>query len=84
MTSRGTAFDGNDYRKRVLAAIEARGGVQTSDPFEYYDLPLADVRDAAVAAQVDAVWAFWQKQRDSRSTAAWSPRCWTPTGRWAR
>jgi hypothetical protein len=60
------AFDGNDYR-RVLAAIDARGGVQTSDPFEQYDLPLDDVdrlRDRDVAAQVDAVWAFWQKQRD--------------------
>lgn len=60
-------FDGNDYRKRVLAVIEARGGPQTSDPFEYYDLPLEQVgrsKDAAVGAQVDAVWAFWQKQRD--------------------
>jgi hypothetical protein len=60
-----SGFDGNDYRKRVLAAIEARGGVQTSDPFEYYDLPLQDLRDSVVAEQVDSVWAFWQKQRDS-------------------
>ncbi|HST86007.1 MAG TPA: hypothetical protein VLL08_29985 [Kineosporiaceae bacterium] len=62
-----TGFDGNDYRKRVLAAIEARGGAQTSDPFEWYDVPLEQaqtLQDAAVAEQVAAVWAFWQKQRD--------------------
>nr|MBA2553368.1 hypothetical protein [Geodermatophilaceae bacterium] len=60
-------FDGNAYRKRVLAAIEARGGPEQSDPFEIYDLPVgaADaLPDAAVTAQIDAVWAFWQKQRD--------------------
>jgi hypothetical protein len=60
-------FDGNDYRKRVLAAIEARGGAQTSDPFEWYDVPLEQaqtLQDAAVGEQVAAVWAFWQKQRD--------------------
>lgn len=61
------AFDGNDYRKRVLAAVDARGGAGASDPFEVYDVPLDDaerLHDADVAAQVDAVWAFWQKQRD--------------------
>ncbi|MBW3640498.1 MAG: hypothetical protein KY451_11730 [Actinobacteria bacterium] len=60
-------FDGNDYRKRVLAAMDAAGGPQARDPFEYYDLPLDevdDMTDAAVRAQIDAVWAFWQKQRD--------------------
>ena len=60
-------FDGNDYRKRVLSAIDARGGAQTSDAFEQYDLPLDEadrLTDHDVAAQVDAVWAFWQKQRD--------------------
>nr|MBA2389904.1 hypothetical protein [Geodermatophilaceae bacterium] len=60
-------FDGNAYRKRILAAIDARGGPEQSDPFEIYDLPLggADtLSDGAVAAQIDAVWAFWQKQRD--------------------
>jgi hypothetical protein len=62
-----TGFDGNDYRKRVLAAIETRGGVPTSDPFEWYDVALEDaetVQDATVTEQVAAVWAFWQKQRD--------------------
>lgn len=60
-------FDGNDYRKRVLAAIDASGGPQASDPFAYYDLPLEKVEamtEAAVSAQIDAVWAFWQKQRE--------------------
>ncbi|SFO46766.1 hypothetical protein SAMN05660359_03651 [Geodermatophilus obscurus] len=60
-------FDGNGYRKRVLAAIEARGGPGESDPFEVYDLPVEaaeSLPDDVVARQVDAVWAFWQKQRD--------------------
>ncbi len=60
-------FDGNAYRKRVLASIEARGGLDDSDPFEVYDLPLeaaGSLTDDEVAGQVDAVWAFWQKQRD--------------------
>lgn len=58
-------FDGNGYRKRVLAAIDARGGPEQSDPFELYDLPLdGSLSDADVAARMDVVWAFWQKQRD--------------------
>jgi hypothetical protein len=60
-------FDGNDYRKRVLAAIESRGGIQTSDPFEWYDVPLEKaeaLKDRVVTDQIAAVWAFWQKQRD--------------------
>ncbi|WP_131787381.1 hypothetical protein [Protofrankia symbiont of Coriaria ruscifolia] len=60
-------FRPNDYRKRVLAAVQARGGVGQSDPFEVYDIPLAEVdrlADADVAARVDQVWAFWQKSRD--------------------
>ncbi|MCW2606639.1 MAG: hypothetical protein JWO60_1332, partial [Frankiales bacterium] len=60
-----SGFDGDDYRKRVLAAVQARGGLAASDPFEWYDLPLTDVRDTVAVAQVEAVWAFWQKQRDS-------------------
>jgi hypothetical protein len=58
-------FDPNGYRKRVLAAVERRGGPDTSDPFELYDLPLdAELDDATVAARVAEVWAFWQRQRD--------------------
>ncbi|MFJ4650155.1 hypothetical protein ACIP5Y_02655 [Nocardia sp. NPDC088792] len=61
------AFDPNDYRKRVLAAVERRGGLDQSDAFELYDIPLdaaEQLTDAEVAARIDAVWAFWQKQRD--------------------
>lgn len=61
------AFEPNDYRKRVLAAVEARGGPQASDPFELYDLPVDGterVSDGAVADRVAEVWAFWQRQRD--------------------
>jgi len=60
-------FDANDYRSRVLGPIHARGGVEHSDPFEIYDIPLdeaAALDDAAVAAQIDTVWAFWQRSRD--------------------
>lgn len=62
-------FDPNDYRKRVLAAVEKRGGPDASDPFELYDLPLEEeladtLTDAAVAARIDEVWGFWQRQRD--------------------
>jgi hypothetical protein len=58
-------FDPNDYRKRVLAAVEKRGGPDASDPFELYDLPPADgLDDAAVAERVAEVWGAWQRQRD--------------------
>ncbi len=58
-------FDPNDYRKRVLAAVLARGGPEASDPFELYDLPVADdLDDAAVATRVADVWGAWQRQRD--------------------
>lgn len=61
-------FDPNDYRKRVLAAVDKRGGPEASDPFELYDLPV-DVDldgwdDARVAERVAEVWGFWQRQRD--------------------
>ncbi|MRH92690.1 hypothetical protein GFY24_35620 [Nocardia sp. SYP-A9097] len=61
------AFDPNDYRKRVLAAVERRGGIEASDAFELYDIPLdeaGELGDAEVAARVHEVWGFWQKQRD--------------------
>ncbi|WP_405491967.1 Ig-like domain repeat protein [Nocardia sp. NBC_00511] len=61
------AFDPNDYRKRVLAAVERRGGLEESDAFELYDIPLeeaAQLTDEQVRARIDEVWAFWQKQRD--------------------
>ncbi|QYN39657.1 hypothetical protein K1T35_22125 [Pseudonocardia sp. DSM 110487] len=58
-------FDPNDYRKRVLAAVEKRGGPDASDPFELYDLPPADdLDDAVVAERIGQVWAAWQRQRD--------------------
>jgi hypothetical protein len=58
-------FDPNDYRKRVLAPVEKRGGPDASDPFELYDLPPADdLDDAAVAERIADVWAAWQRQRD--------------------
>ncbi|WP_194814464.1 Ig-like domain repeat protein [Nocardia sp. XZ_19_385] len=61
------AFVPNDYRKRVLADVERRGGIEFSDPFELYDIPLDEAEtlsDAEVSARVEEVWGFWQKQRD--------------------
>ncbi|WP_405139013.1 Ig-like domain repeat protein [Nocardia sp. NBC_01388] len=61
------AFDPNDYRKRVLAAVERRGGIDHSDAFELYDIPLEEaprLGDAEVRARIEEVWGFWQKQRD--------------------
>jgi hypothetical protein len=62
-------FDPNGYRKQVLAVVEKRGGPDTSDPFELYDLPLelelsGELSAADVAARIDEVWGFWQRQRD--------------------
>ncbi len=68
-------FEANRYRKVVLAVVEKRGGPDASDPFELYDLPLdegprvgpsidTELDDAAVAARVEEVWGFWQRQRD--------------------
>ncbi len=59
------AFDPNGYRKRVLAAVLARGGPEASDAFELYDLPpVPDLPDPAVAARLAEVWGAWQRQRD--------------------
>ncbi|AYF77293.1 Ig-like domain repeat protein [Nocardia yunnanensis] len=60
-------FDPNDYRKRVLAAVERRGGLAESDAFELYDIPLAEaatLSDGEVEARIAQVWALWQKLRD--------------------
>ncbi|MGC5027669.1 hypothetical protein ACLQ3K_23200 [Tsukamurella sp. DT100] len=60
-------FDPNGYRKRVLADVARRGGPENADAFELYDLPLDDAEslsDAEVAARLDEVWGFWQRQRD--------------------
>ena len=60
-------FNSNDYRKRVLAAVDRRGGPSTSDSFELYDIPLDEaerITDDQAVGRVEAVWAFWQKQRD--------------------
>ncbi|MFI6867014.1 hypothetical protein [Nocardia sp. NPDC050406] len=61
------AFEPNDYRKRVLAAVERRGGIEHSDAFELYDIPLDEagtLTDGEVEARIQEVWGFWQKQRD--------------------
>ena len=59
-------FDPNDYRKRVLAAVERRGGPDTSDPFELYDLPLTELDDATVEATLGTVVKYREDQRRVR------------------
>ena len=60
MSSELPPFDPNGYRKRVLAAVERRGGPDTSDPFELYDLPLdAELDDDVVASRVAEVRPAW-------------------------
>ncbi|MGC5248366.1 hypothetical protein ACPXB3_15760 [Gordonia sp. DT219] len=59
-------FVPDDYRKRVLAPV-LRRGVESSDSFELYDIPIEEadaLADVEVASRLDEVWAFWQKQRD--------------------
>jgi hypothetical protein len=57
------AFDGNDYRKRVLASLATKGERTFNDPWTVFDLSL-DVDDqATIDGQVVAVVAFWQKER---------------------
>ena len=54
-------LDTNDYRKRVLAAVDRRGGVETSDPFELYDIPLDEAQtltDAEVTDRIEAASRF--------------------------
>ncbi|WLP92286.1 hypothetical protein [Gordonia sp. NB41Y] len=60
-------FTPNDYRKRVLAAVERRGGADSSDSFELYDIPLEEsdsLTDDEVNTRIDEVWGFWQRHRD--------------------
>ena len=42
------------------------GGPDLADAFELYNLPLdaTSLSDAEVAARLDEVWGFWQRQRD--------------------
>ena len=59
-------FDGNDYRKRVMARLLddfTLADPHTGDPFLVCDVD-ADADPAAVARRLDEVVAFWQKDRN--------------------
>lgn len=57
------AFDGNQYRKKVLVPLAQQEQHDFSDAFGIFDLEL-DVDDqSAIERQVGAVVAFWQKER---------------------
>jgi hypothetical protein len=67
-TGRVTGFDGNDYRKRVLARLAADPSAAepgTGDPFFVVDLPLECEDERLIRASLDDVIAFWQKERTS-------------------
>ena len=60
-------FDGNAYRKKVLARLVADFSVAdppTGDPFFVFDLD-PDSDQATVEARISDVVAFWQKERNS-------------------
>jgi len=60
-------FDGNAYRKKVLARLVADFSVadpETGDPFFVFDLD-PDSDQATVVTRIGDVVAFWQKERNS-------------------
>lgn len=66
------AFDGNEYRKTVLKALDAdfsRADPETGDVFYVLALdPALDAEaddDAAITVRLDEIVAFWQKQRSA-------------------
>lgn len=64
-TSRPLGFDGNDYRKRVLAPLLAAGVVSLDDPFTLLGVGI-DCDDTVVLRErlVEVV-GFWQRERNS-------------------
>jgi hypothetical protein len=56
-------FDGNDYRKRVLAPLVDDPDAAADDPFALVDLPPDVDDDGAIRARIDEVVAFWQKEQ---------------------
>ena len=67
-------FSSNDYRKRVLAAVDRRGGLSSSIRLSctiFRSTRPRRITDDQAVGRIEAVWAFRQKQRDHPKTAAW-------------
>jgi hypothetical protein len=59
-------FDGNDYRKRVLARLAGDFSIanpETGDPFFVMDLDLDETDQGRIAGRISDVVAFWQRER---------------------
>jgi len=59
------AFDGNDYRKVVLAPLLAAGVVTLDDPFRLVGLSIDCDDTALLRARLAEVVGFWQRERNS-------------------
>lgn len=58
-------FDGNGYRKRVLAPLAGAGSAELTDVFALFDLDPAVDDDRLIEERIRDVVAFWQRERNS-------------------
>lgn len=59
------AFDGNRYRKDVLKPLLDGGRSAVDDPFELFDLDLAEDDQRVIQARIDEVVTFWRREQSS-------------------
>ncbi len=59
------AIDLDRYRREVLAAVLARGGIDATDPWEAFVLPAEVESEPVIAARIDEISGLWQKDRDN-------------------
>jgi hypothetical protein len=57
------AFDGTAYRQRVLAVLRKKPSLDLSDPFFIADLPVDVDDEQLIRARLDALVAFWRKEK---------------------
>ncbi len=59
------AIDLDRYRREVLAAVLARGGIDATDPWEAFALPAEVESEPVIATRIDEISGLWQKDRDN-------------------
>lgn len=59
------AFDGNRYRKEVLKPLLDGGRAAVDDPFDLFDLDLAEDDTRVIQARIDEVVTFWRREQSS-------------------